>query len=361
VIGAEVGCGRHAWPEARWPARDREAWAAARLVGDPLDADGPAGHWRPPTVRLHVVVYGLWLDHLDRTGELDPMLAPGERATAARLQAFITELQAAVAPVTVAGYLANLAGMIQVLDPSADLTLLRQVERRLAATASPQRNKCHRVVDSGLVFAAALRRFRQLQRATAATPRAAHDLAFRRRDALILALLAARPVRLANLAMIRIGQHLRLENGGYVLHFTAQETKQKRPLELALPAALSRPLQHYLQHDRPLLLGANASEALWITVRHQPMAASAIYCRVVATSQLLLGQRINPHLLRDCAVTALTEHDPEALGIGSRLLGHASRSVTRRAYDQGRMLVAQRRHVQMLQMLAASLRDAFGP
>ena len=107
---AEVGSGRHAWPEARWPVRDREAWATARLGGGPFDADGPASHWRPPTARLHVIVYGLWLDHLDRTGELNSMLAPGERATAPRLQAFITELPAAVTPVTVAGYVANLAG-----------------------------------------------------------------------------------------------------------------------------------------------------------------------------------------------------------------------------------------------------------
>ena len=100
---------------------------------------------------------------------------------------------------------------------------------------------------------------------------------------------------------------------------------------------------------------------LWITVQHKPMAARTIYCRVVAITELLLGQRLNPHLLRDCAVTSLTEHDPEALGIGSRLLGHASPTVTRQAYDQGRMLVAQRQHVQMLQTLAASLRDEFGP
>ncbi|MFL5333098.1 MAG: hypothetical protein ACJ8H8_07915 [Geminicoccaceae bacterium] len=43
-------------------------------------------------MQLHVIVYGLWLDQLERTGELDPMLAAGERATAPQLQAFLTEL-----------------------------------------------------------------------------------------------------------------------------------------------------------------------------------------------------------------------------------------------------------------------------
>jgi integrase/recombinase XerD len=47
-----------------------------------------------------------------------------------------------------------------------------------------------------------------------------------------------------------------------------------------------------------------------------------------------LGQPINPHLFRDCAVTSVAIDDPANIGVASRLLGHRTRSTTERYYNQ---------------------------
>ena len=56
-----------------------------------------------------------------------------------------------------------------------------------------------------------------------------------------------------------------------------------------------------------------------------------------------MGQPINPHLFRDCAVTSVAIDDPVNIGIASRLLGHRSASTTERYYNQARSVEASRR------------------
>jgi integrase/recombinase XerD len=67
-----------------------------------------------------------------------------------------------------------------------------------------------------------------------------------------------------------------------------------------------------------------------------------IYDRIVARTREGLGQPINPHLFRDCAVTSVAIDDPAHIGIASRLLGHRTRSTTERYYNQARGLEASR-------------------
>jgi integrase/recombinase XerD len=73
-----------------------------------------------------------------------------------------------------------------------------------------------------------------------------------------------------------------------------------------------------------------------------PMTDNGIYDCVVARTSEGLGQPINPHLFRDCAVTSLAIDDPGKIGIASRLLGHRTGSTTERYYNQAHSVEASR-------------------
>src|SRR3954454_21176439 len=94
-----------------------------------------------------------------------------------------------------------------------------------------------------------------LHRLEQAKAPSAHILASWRRDALILALLAVRPLRLANLTPLRVGHELIRDAEVFRLCIPASETKSSREIMLDRPAILSVPLERYLRRDRPFLLG----------------------------------------------------------------------------------------------------------
>src|SRR3954454_6707568 len=110
----------------------------------------------------------------------------------------------------------------------------------------------------------------------------------------------------------------------------------------------SRPARRATPRQACQLLGAAATDCLWTSVWRKLLSQQAIYKCVIATSEQLLGQPLSPHVLRDCAVTSLTEHESDNLEIATQLLGHATPTVTRKAYDHGRMIVAHRQYVQNL-------------
>jgi hypothetical protein len=124
-----------------WPAADGAAWEAAMTSGGLLDEAGLAAHWRGATRKSVQDAYGRWLTFLKRSGELDPDATPGERLTADRLRAFVAELQATVAPMTVRNRIRDLAEALRVMAPEADLSYLRRARARLKARARPVRYK----------------------------------------------------------------------------------------------------------------------------------------------------------------------------------------------------------------------------
>lgn len=336
-----------------WPATDLAAWNRAIQVGDVLEGAGPASDWRPKTRRQVVKGYGLWLGFLVRRSVLDPDELPGNRLTEDWLRAYIQDLKSRVAPITVVSRLTDLSEAIRVMDPSADRSLLRRVIGRLSPTARPSRKKAGRMVASGRILQRALLHFEAV---TVGPAPSDHIRASWRRDALMVALLAARPLRRANITQIEIGWHLQRVGDRFLLTFQAEEMKDGRPLETDVPVALCPLIECYLAEDRPILLGERESDRLWISVRRAPMTEQAVYCRVTETTRRIFGHPLNPHLFRDCAVTSLAVDDPEHMRVAARILGHRSLRTTNKAYNQATMLSAQRKFAAALEDIADGLR-----
>jgi len=168
------------------------------------------------------------------------------------------------------------------------------------------------------------------------------------RDGLLVAALATRPLRLRNLTGLVLGQTLIRQGRVWWIQIPAAQTKTKEPVEEPWPDELVPHLETYLADHRAGIVAlrccsaSTASDALWLSMYGLPLTDNGIYDRIVARTCEGLGQRINPHLFRDCAATSVAIDDPAHVGIAFRLLGHRTRLTTERYYNQARSVEASR-------------------
>lgn len=346
-------------PVDHWPETDRERWLAAQAPAGFLEPDKPASHWSPDRRVIVEAAYGRWLTFLECTDTLDPSCTPGDRATEPRLRAFVTELQAQVAPASAGMMVGALLRMLAVLEPERDWTFLGQVYRYLKHTAVPSRDKLARMVPAADLFELGIHLMEtwaddRPQRVYKAT---------RYRDGLIIALLISCPIRLKNLAGLVIGQHLVFDGEGYRLQLSTAETKTGRPYVATVPFELGPYIDQWLMIHRPAMTliasavagSGTAAGPLWIDRWGQPMSSKSIRRQVRWRTRQAFGKGICPHLFRDIAVTELVDFAPDEIGIAPDLLGHADLRTTTRHYIKAKGLSA---HMRVQDMIVARRRAA---
>ena len=241
--------------------------------------------------------------------------------------------------------------MIRALDPSADRALVKRMQATLARRASPSRAKRERMIAPAVLFAAGLARMDRV----ADERQRQHDIRnVRYRDGLMIAVLAARGFRRGNLQQMRIDQHITRTDGIYVCTFSAEETKNRRPLIEPLPVALTPYIDRYLAEIRPALLRGHVSDGFWISTYRAHLSEQSIYLKVCAATEEELGIRLNPHLFRDALATGVATEDPEHIGMVPRLLGHADPRTAERHYIHARAITASRHY----NGVVAPIRDA---
>ena len=150
------------------------------------------------------------------------------------------------------------------------------------------------------------------------------------RDGLIVALLAARPLRLRNFVALELGRHLVRAGEGWRLVIPGAETKTGRPLELPFPAVLVPALERYLAVHRPVLAArpgrgqGQAGAALWLSAEGGPLSEVTLGFLVKARTRAAFGRAVNPHLFRDAAATSVAIEDPARVRIAAQVLGHGA-------------------------------------
>ena len=333
-------------PVDRWPAPDRRLWQQASNGDDLLDEAGRAAHWTPKTRAQVAKDYGRFLFWLAANDRLDAQQAPAARLCPARLRDYLTHLQATgMASTSLLSRLRGLRQAISVLDPTADLSTLARACTRLKAQAVPRRQKHLRLVDPAELVARAQAHHQALIAGGRPLPMRRCNHA---RDALMLAFLAHRPLRLANFAALQLGTHLIRTAAGARLVLTADETKERRCYEASFPDDLLPMLDHYLAEIRPRLLHGQPSQHLWVSMHGTPLSESAVYYQITKITRRLLGQPINPHLIRDCVLTALATDAPANVRAGARILGHRDLATGEAHYNHATATTAQRAYLEVL-------------
>jgi integrase len=332
---------RRCMPVAEWPLADRAAWERAARPGDPLEPGGRASHCNAYSLRKYAKGYGRWLTWLAQRGELDQDEAPGARATQARVVAYIADLLHLNGKQTVLNRVQELRNVLAVMAPETDWSWINRLATCIRARPDDPNRKRARLRSSAQLYALGVRRMRQADEASSISPL---QRAIRFRDGLIIALLAARPLRRKNLCALRLGHHVARRGATLWIGIPGEETKNGRPIEVPLPEELSRAMDRYLCEHRPVLAQGRTLEALWVSSRAKPMHEVSVYCQVRRITKETFGAPINPHLFRDAAATTLAIEDPEHVRIASQMLGHSSLRVTERHYNQARMVEAARRY-----------------
>ena len=293
--------------------------------------------------------YGRWLTWLDRRELLDPDDHPARRITHARVRQYIADLEKDNATQTLLARLQELREAAMVMAPDDDWAWINRIASRVRSRHKPARPKRPRLVGAGELFDLGLDLM-----AGAEKENTMRRCATSYRDGLIVAVLAARPLRLRNLAGFMLDRTLVSRGDGWWIQISAAETKNREPIELPWPDTLVLALETYLAQYRPVLARMRgrwsrpSGGALWLSTDGSPMTRMAIYDRIIARTRNGLHRPINPHLFRDCAATSIAIEDPAHVGVATRLLGHRTRGTTERYYNQARSIEAARRHQELM-------------
>jgi integrase len=352
-------------PLGGWPARDRELWDKAVEPGG-LFGGGAGSHWSAATRVFVASGYNRWLSWLASKELLDPDLRPADRVSRERVAAYVDEMQTELAPYSVLDRIQGLHDALRVMAPESDWEWLRLLRRSLKAQVRPTRDKLSRLKHPADLIAHGER---LMDEAEASSQPSARRRAILYRDGLLIAMLAYRPVRRRNLAMMRLGQHLVKSGGSWRIVFAAEETKTRVPYEAILPAALAPRLERYLDVHRPVLLYGEPTErkrktpsiapdldALWVSEDGIQLGYEAVAYQIVIRTRREFGRSVSPHLFRDSAATAVAVDNPKHIGDASLVLGHADHRTTEKHYNHARSLEASRRHAAMLGRLRKSLK-----
>lgn len=323
-----------------WPEADRRLWEQITKTGDLLEEAGPGANWAAETRRVTARDYGYWLSFVLAVDGLvhEP---PTGRVTRERVVAYCHRMDGLAAS-TKSSRIARLHTLMRGAEPAGNWRWLAEMRRALERAArrqGPVRRKQGRIVPSGRLLDAGLA---LAQKAHLDPHLPSRQRARDVRDGLIIALLAARPLRIKNFAGLRLGLHVHQTSAGYLIDIPGNECKTGRPIETFVPDELCPWLAAYLDTYRPLLLGARQSDFLWVHERGPSYQVGALASRVSILTQRLLAVRISPHLFRDCAATTIATDDPEHVLIIAPLLGHATLRTAENHYNHARSLDANR-------------------
>ncbi|KQW80774.1 tyrosine-type recombinase/integrase [Brevundimonas sp. Root1279] len=349
-------------PVSEWPEQDQNAWALALQPYDAFDASvGLASGWASTTQEVMAAGYGRWLNWLAQRDDLSASQSPDERATQARLQAYLESLRAEnLAEYSIAGRIKQLGRMLQMIEPAGNWVWIVRAADHLHCAAQPKRDRREimqppeEILQLGLdlMEAAEHDRFRTDT-----------DRAVLFRDGLLLAFLVQRPFRRSNLAGLTLGQNLELKDV-WQIRIEDEDTKNGAPISCDWPSGLVEALEQYLKvHRETLFRGQKIrvdTQALWISKQGRAMGDDAIYCQIKARTKVEFGKAINPHTFRSIAATMIAESSPAESTAIMDVLSHGSMRTSERFYNRAGMMAAGERYHQSLEAHRARADDRGG-
>lgn len=309
-----------------WPAADRRKWHQAVGSRAELTSGSIAAPWAEATRSAIKLSYGRWLGYLNLTEPNVLLRAPARRLSMSRLRAYVAHLRQSAAASSCATYLSNLRSIMEAIAPDVSWEWLGP-EIQALRSEGRRRPTNHRLVPSHRLVALGHDLMRECDLRTAGGLTSF-------RDGLMIALLAARPIRRRNLIGATIRDHLLVSPAGYGLRFAETETKNRRSLEIPFPRHLVEPMDCYMDEVRPRFPGASTHDGLWPSMWEGPLCGTQA-CEVLRKrTKAAFGRSINTHLFRSCAATTVRTFAPDHHDIVPHILGQVGDQVVRLHYDR---------------------------
>ena len=340
-------------PVGGWPDLDRAAWQAALQPGDPFSCGGLAANCRSATRDLVAQGYGYWLAFLKESGEFDTDVGPAKRLNLGIIRTYMESMQSHLRTATVTIRINSLVRAISVMTPNADITWLRRLLQHLKRQTRDCKSKINRIRPSRELYHLGLKLMAQAEADPSLRPCWA---AVQYRDGLMIAVLAARPLRMSTFVSLELERHLAKRGACYWLDIPGGIMKTGQPLEVPLPGDLTHYVGRYIEIYRPVLLDDHATDHVWISQFGAPLSREAAGQRIRDHTREEFGKSITPQLFRDCAATSIAVQDPEHIHVAAVLLGHRTLSTTQRYYNQAQLLDASRHYHAQIRQLRGPLR-----
>ncbi len=331
-------------PFPDWPRADREAWTAAQEVTGVLDDGGVASHLSAQTREDLTRRYSYFLSFLAQQGKLDPNGPAAASVTPENILDYVHSLEPRVSSVTLAQSLYKIRRVAGCLVLERDWGWLKRLCKRLDLRAQP-RDRRNDVVEIQELFRLGLTLMDRADKADLAT-RFSRALLYR--DGLIIALLAADPLRSANITSLEIGRTLIKDGMTWSIDIPEEETKTGQIHLAVLPQWATPCIDRYIDHYRPMFRNAESTSRLWLSRNGRPLSAGALYYATCKRTNEAFGKPINPHLFRACLATSTAVHHGAKMGLAMTVLGHQSSKVTTRHYNQAKMIEAVRAYQEVL-------------
>ena len=333
-----------ALPLPEWPQDDRETWRAAQAKAGVLDEGGVVSHLRPRTLDDLTRRYAYFLSFLVGGGKLNQHGPAAALVTEENILLYVRYLEPRVSSVTLAQSLYKIARVAACLDPERDWRWLKRVARRLDLRAKP-RDKRHEVVEIKQLFQLGLRLMNDAEKAENSASLGRAELY---RDGLVIALLSADPLRLANITALEIARTLIKDGATWSVEIPAEETKERRLHLAVLPNWCGPCLDRYIHHYRPLFPNAKSTSRLWLTRSGRPLSENGLYRLICKRTRAAFDKRINPHLFRSCLATSTAVHHGAQMGLAITVLRHQNSEDIELHYNQAKMIDAVRAYQEML-------------
>jgi integrase len=338
-------------PISEWPAADQEAWAAACRTGTRFRPGGGASRYAEVSRNDFASRYGAFLGFLRRRRCLDLSGAAAAQVMPTNIDGYLVDLNTRVGSVTAWNAIYKLRMAARLLDPKTDFTWLAEIEKDLALLMEP-RSKFDRVVLSERLVEAGLTLIVEAEQYVRSSFQRAKGI----RNGLLIALLAARPIRVKNYTALDIGTTFKEVDGTWWMTVPRGQTKTKGGEESPVPDYLNRAIDLYLGQTRPILIGKRVSTtALWISSRTgQRFTTKNLGTLISKITLQTIGVDVSPHLFRTAAATTAAVYAGDKPHLASALLGHSDERVTEEHYKRASTVQAALQYAKIIQQLRSN-------
>ncbi len=336
-----------------WPEEDQKRCQEAFAPGGFFSRPGAFAKWSAGTISLHKQGYGEFLSYILR---IKPDLfdqPPDKRVTPEIVAGYVEERLGRQKYISVSTALRSLATVMDQFEPEADYSWLWREVDYFYDLSNPGQLKPPIPISSRDIYRWAVRELHLIDQ------RYWNDALIKAtsfRQALSIARLIARPVRVRTYMAMTVSRHIDVVNGGIVLRFSAAELKDKRERDIPLPDDLVPWMLQYLRVHRPVLLGGRESDALWISDRGNALCEDSFSSGLVLVTRRAFGLTLRPHSFRHVAATSVSAYAPDDVGIIKIILGHATMKMANAHYNRATGVAASKKVQDIYSSARATLR-----
>ena len=332
-----------------WSPQDQAALRQALMPGSRRKRTGRGSHWRPASVETLCESTSYFAGFIAATGVDVGNSTLSEFCTMERVWSWIDDMRdRSLAPASIKMRAVGLQRIMAVMYPFASWGWLYDIINELPdGLLESRRRKMPKIKHSRELLKLGVRLIIEAKTKPFIRPHLYHVHV---RDGVIIVFLALRPLRLKNLAAMRLGVHLQRQvSGSWRIQVPGSETKNRETIDWVVPEDLALFLESYLTIDRPALLarragpGCNIEDHVWISEDGLPLCSHNLTARVREHTLHAFGVAISPHRFRDAAATTATIEFPTNLRTALALLGDRDTHTIQHHYDQANSLVASQK------------------